>query len=260
MWEYPDTKHPLCCVRNDLDPTGASKPITGTLSPKSQTNQHAQIIVQWINLKCLSKSKEMRMYDICWTTLPESYFMSSLSATATFPVIDKVVSWSLRKEAQLDKGVCQWTGNLLYQRHGASSSGFLCSLPPLLMSSYGLYLRFLGRRHMGQNGCHQWTVYNLTNIECLWLFSVLWILGASLFFPCLSMPPTHMLDPCLTHPDYLLNTYGEFCLCLLAYSLSKSKHLTHFTYLWKAIIYSSSILNTSYKFHPYHLFSLFFYS
>lgn len=200
LWEYSDTKHSLCHVRNDLDATGASKSITGTLSQKSQTkvtcSNHSSLTQVRMHIKKQGKGDtltytghgvgphylNLRLYNIS---------MSSLSATATFPVDDKVVSqsWSLRREAQLDRGACQWHATWFIRDTGVSPSGFVCSSPPLLRSSYGLYLHFLGRGHVGP----EWMspVYNLMNIECLRLFSVLWILGASLFFPFLSVPCTH---------------------------------------------------------------------
>lgn len=103
MWEYSDTKHSLCHVRNDLDATGASKPITGTLSQKSRTkltgSNHSSLNQFKMHIKKQGKGDTLtyvgysvgpyyldhRFYDISTSNLP---------ATATFPVDDKVVNQS----------------------------------------------------------------------------------------------------------------------------------------------------------------------
>lgn len=88
-------------MRNDLDATGASKSLIGTLSQKSQTkltcsnhsslNQFKMHIKKQGNRDTLTYTEygtrpynlNLGLYDIS---------ISSLSATATFPVDDKAVN------------------------------------------------------------------------------------------------------------------------------------------------------------------------
>lgn len=103
MWEYSDTKHSLCHVRNDLDATGASKPITGTLSQKSQTkltgSNHSSLNHFKMHIKKQGKGDALTYvgYSVGPYYLDCSLYdisMSSLPATATFPVDDKAVNQS----------------------------------------------------------------------------------------------------------------------------------------------------------------------
>lgn len=105
------------------------------------------------------------------------------------------------------------------------------------------------------------------NFECLRLFSVLWILGASLGFLFLSMTCTHMLDPCLIHPGYIhLLTHGHLThmvnsasVYLLTHSLNLNiLHISHMSDKLLHIHYLFLTPLTSFI-HPICFF-LFFYS
>lgn len=147
-------------MKNDLAATGAFKSITDALSQKSQTkltcSNHSSL--NQFKMHIRKQGKGAALTYIQYSVGPNylnlrlcSICVSRFSAMATFPADDKVrkLSWDVRKEAQLDRGICQWYATCFIRDTGASPSGFLCSLPPLLMSCYGLYLHFLGRGYIG---------------------------------------------------------------------------------------------------------------